>query len=41
MEFKLKLNQKKKRAAARSKKELGFKRMKVRGRKRWVKASEK
>ena len=41
MEFKLRLNQKKKRAAAKSKKEQGFKRIKVRGRKRWVKASAK
>lgn len=38
MEFKLKLNKKKKAAAARSKKEQGYKRIKIRGRKRWVKA---
>ncbi len=41
MEFKLKLNKKKKAAAARTKKELGFKKIKVRGRKRWVKSEAK
>ncbi len=41
MEFKLKLNKKKKAAAERAKKEKGYKKVKIRGRKRWVKAEKK
>ncbi len=41
MEFKRRLVQKKKNASARAKKSAGFARVKVRGRKRWIKASEK
>lgn len=40
MEFKLKLNKKKKAADARVKKEQGYKKIKVRGRKRWIKAAK-
>ena len=37
MEFKLKLNKKRKADCARLKKKNGYKRIKIRGRKRWVK----
>lgn len=41
MEFKLRLNKKRKNLNVLAKKEAGFQRIKVRGRKRWVKAEAK
>ncbi len=41
MEFKAKLTKRKKLASDRAKKEGGYKKIKIRGRKRWVKAAAK